>query len=480
MFRQENRRQLWLGVFTGVGALLAMVLLIQTVSSYVYVSGNLLTQEGLRTASRRLTSIERRLRMADTAQSAELDGILEQARVEWSDRISWLRLLGPEGVVLASDGVATGEPLSFDDLRRAMIEDRPVYETRETSEGRVLVTVSPVRLEQSGPGPAFALLEIGVDVENVADGFVYLRTNLVIGVAAALALLVTLVVIKLRFPHYLRGKQLESQMELARSVQKNLLPTSQLKTALAEVSAECRPASHVGGDFYDVFETDRGRLAFMLGDVSGKGIAAAPLMGFIHGAAQASAWTESRDDHESATRRLNDLLYRKTTADRFISMFWASFDPSTSRLGYVNAGHLPAIVVRPRDGKWESVRLCEGGPVLGVVPNSNYLQGEITLGPDDLLIVYSDGIAEAENASSEEFGEARIIAAAQRHWPDSTSAVRDAILSDVGAFSGRREDDQTLIVLRFSGAAERVGQSSVNVQTAEGSRPPRPAMTVTY
>jgi sigma-B regulation protein RsbU (phosphoserine phosphatase) len=161
-------------------------------------------------------------------------------------------------------------------------------------------------------------------------------------------------------------------------------------------------------------------------------------------------------------------------------MFWASFDPSTSRLGYVNAGHLPAIVLRPRDGKWESLRLREGGPVLGVVPNSSYLQGSIVLGPEDLLIVFSDGIAEAENASGEEFGEARIIAAAGRSGADSPAAVRHAILSDVGTFAGRPEDDQTLVVLRFSSAVETVGQSSVNVQTAEGSRPPRPAMTVTY
>ena len=82
------------------------------------------------------------------------------------------------------------------------------------------------------------------------------------------------------------------------------------------------------------------------------------------------------------------------------------------------------------------------------MPNSTYVQGGIVLEPDDILIVYSDGIAEAENESREEFGETRIIAAARRHWPDS---VRDAILSDVRSFSGRHEDDQTLIVLRFAG-----------------------------
>jgi hypothetical protein len=464
---------MWFGVFMAFGTVLALVLFIQTVSSYVYVSGNLVTQEGLRTATRRLTSIERRIRVSDAGNHEDLGSILEQARLEWADRISWLRLLGPDGTVLAADGIATGRPLSFDDLRQAMIEQRPVYEMRETDEGRVLVTVSPVRLgglddrEGSGPASALALLEIGVDVQNVADGYVYLRANLVIGVAAALALIVTLLLIKLRFPHYLRGKQLESQVELARNVQKNLLPTAQLETDLADVSAECRPASHVGGDFYDVFETDRGRLALMLGDVSGKGIAAAPLMGFIHGAAHASAWTESRFDHETATRRLNDLLFRKTAADRFISMFWASLNPATSRMGYVNAGHLPALLIRPRRGDLETVRLCDGGPVLGVVPGSNYSQGEVEVGPGDMLVVFSDGIAEAEDGSNEEFGEGRILNAVKRLWSEPTGVIRDTILREVREFAGgKTADDQTLIVLRFANVPEPRVREQESTRTA--------------
>jgi sigma-B regulation protein RsbU (phosphoserine phosphatase) len=298
------------------------------------------------------------------------------------------------------------------------------------------------------------LLEVVVDVDSLFAGFVYLRANLVIGVSAALALLGTLLLIRLRFPHYLRGKQLEIQVEMARRVQADLLPTSQPRSREADIASICQPAWHAGGDFYDAFDTDGDRLALILGDVSGKGIAAAPLMGFIHGAAHASAWTESGYDHETASRRLNDLLFRKTALDRFVSMFWGYFDRDASMLRYINAGHLPALLLRGGPLGVETTRLTEGGPVLGVVPGASYTQGTVQVEPGDVLLVFSDGIAEALNAADDEFGEKRIIDAAVHAWRGSAEDIRDRVVSEVRAFTRGREanDDRTLVVMRFEHA----------------------------
>ena len=455
MFRKDNRRQIWFGAFVAGGVVLGLILLAQTVSTYVYVSGNLVTQEGLRDAERYMASAQRMIRRAEATDAVRLTSVLTDLREESAGHIVWMRLVEPGGSVVASSGMPTGEPLSFSSLRETMRDRGVFYETRETPDGPVLVTVSPIRLDapEAGiPGSDLALLEVAVDLDQLAAGFVYLRANLVIGVSAALALLGTLLLIRLRFPHYLRGKQLEVQVELARTVQADLLPKSKLISRDAEIAADCQPAGHVGGDFYDVFETDNGQLALMLGDVCGKGIAAAPLMGFIQGAAEASPWTESSYDHETASRRLNALLYKKTAAERFISMFWAYFDRDGSKLNYVNAGHLPALRMRMGASGIEATRLCEGGPVLGVVPGAGYSQGQVDIDPGDVLVVFSDGIVETENGSEREFGESGILQAVADEWYGSVEDIRSRIMDNVRQFSGNRpaDDDRTLIVLRFS------------------------------
>jgi hypothetical protein len=466
--RSSRKKQVWFGVFLAGGLTLALILLAQTVSTYLYVSGNMVTQAGLRDAEDRLRSAERMIRRVDGTDRAQVASVLDQVQAESGERVMWLRLVRPDGTVVAWSGEPEGEPVSFSSLRRSMDDRGAFYETREAIEGKALVTVSPIRLNESdGPfSGGFALLEIAVDLDGLAAGFVYLRANLVIGVSASLALLGTLLLIWIRFPNYLRGKQLESQVEIARTVQSDLLPISNQVSADADVSAVCQQAGHVGGDFYDLFETERRRLAMILGDVAGKGIAAAPLMGFIHGATHASAWTESSYDHEGASRRLNDLLCRKTAAERFVSMFWAYFDTDDSTLRYVNAGHLPALLLRRGSTGVETRRLGEGGPVLGVLPGAAYTQGDVDIEPGDVLVVFSDGIAEASNALDEEFGELRIARAVQDAWEDSAEDIRNRILFEVREFSANDDaaDDRTLIVIRFAHASRaKAGEEAVAV-----------------
>jgi serine phosphatase RsbU (regulator of sigma subunit) len=458
-------RQIWFRVFIVGGVLLGIVLLVQTVATYVYVSGNLVIDEALADAERRAMSLERSLWRVDPAEPAAVESVLADSLEDWNEAVGWLRLRSQSGDVLAESGAVAGNGLlPLDAMRPRPGEEREerYHEIRSTDPGTVLVTAVGLRTsrfprmsgrfgqsEDDLPRPAW--VEIALDLDNVSAAFSPLRRNLVIGVSAAIALLGMVLLIGLRFPQYLRGKQLEGQIELARAVQGNLLPHPVRQARDAEIAADCTPVSQVGGDFYDILDLPGGQLGLMLGDVSGKGVSAAPLMGFIHGAVHASSWTDSPRDHERATARLNDLLHRKTAMDRFVTLFWGYFDRGADRFRYVNAGHCPPLVFRAHTGGNVRVRLEDGGPVLGALPGVEYRQGEVSLDDGDLLVMCSDGILEAANAEGEEFGEARLLAPIRRHWGESPSRIRDAILGDLADFRNGTEpaDDQTLVVVRF-------------------------------
>jgi sigma-B regulation protein RsbU (phosphoserine phosphatase) len=260
-------------------------------------------------------------------------------------------------------------------------------------------------------------------------------------------------VIGLRFGHYMRGKQFEQQLELARRVQNDLLPSDSPVCEGLDFAANCLQASQVGGDFYDVFEAEDGQVALVLGDVSGKGLAAALLMGVIHGAVRSSQWTGSSVRHEDSLSKLNQLLCAKTANERFASLFSCYFDPETALLHYINAGHLPPLLV----SRGEVQRLGEGGPVLGLLTEATYRQGKVAVEPGDVLVMYSDGILEAQRADEEEFGEERILRIICESRDKSPNEICHAILAGVRSFLGNDapHDDQTLLVVRLEPAFQR-------------------------
>jgi sigma-B regulation protein RsbU (phosphoserine phosphatase) len=145
----------------------------------------------------------------------------------------------------------------------------------------------------------------------------------------------------------------------------------------------------------------------------------------------------------------------KTAQERFVSLFWCFFDRQGSRLRYINAGHLPPLLIRAgagrNTGKPTVIRLDDGGPVLGLLPGMRYRQAEVQAEHGDLLVVFSDGILEAANSHDEEFGEARVIASVERQFDRPPGEICSAILADVKAFLGREspQDDQTLLVIRL-------------------------------
>jgi phosphoserine phosphatase RsbU/P len=271
---------------------------------------------------------------------------------------------------------------------------------------------------------------------------------------AALAPLISLAIIALRLRSYLAGRKLEQEIEIARSVQRDLLPPPQCEFEEFEIAGHYVPVAGVSGDFYDAFAVSGDRVAFIVGDVAGKGIPAALLMGVLHGAVRASVWTPSRRDHEDATRQINQLLCERTSTARFTTMFWAYFDSHAKRLKYINAGHCPPILLKA-GRRGPALRLFSGGPVLGLRSNAGFEQGSVRLDPGDRLILYSDGIVEATNAAGEEFGEGRLVAALREDREDTADGLRDHILTALSLFTGSAvpQDDRTLVVAVYIGSA---------------------------
>jgi sigma-B regulation protein RsbU (phosphoserine phosphatase) len=298
-------------------------------------------------------------------------------------------------------------------------------------------------------------VEIAIVPESVSASFASLRWNLIVGVVASLTLMTALILLAVRFPHYLRGQQIERELNLARRVQADLLPSAETISPYVDFSAECISAWQVGGDFCDVFHVAEDRTALVLGDVSGKGISAALLMALIHGAIHSVSWTRSTQDHVSASRQLNALLCQKTASERFTSLFWGYFDPQRSTIQYINGGHLPPLLLRKVNDELEIHRLETGGPVMGLLPGANFQQGEEFVAPGDLLVAFSDGVVEATNPEGEEFGDKRLLSVIKEFWDASATDVRNAIHARLKGFTGDTPivDDQTLIVVRFKHSA---------------------------
>jgi len=442
-------------VAIALGLLLGLGLLVETVETYRYVSGNLIRQEAQKEAQRKTIALERAARAAKATEADDFAPILDELRHESSRQIGWTRLVSFEGVEITRSGTPVGESFSAAQIHQALDKHAPLTDIRETESGRVLVVMQPIRVGRP------TMSEMAIYLDSVSVSFGLLRQHLIVGCLAAFALLAAMIVIGLRFGHYMRGKQLEQQVDLARSVQKDLLPSANAVGEGIDFAADCVQASQVGGDFYDVFEVEDGRSALVLGDVSGKGLPAALLMGVIHGAVRSSAWTGSALDHEESSCRLNRLLCAKTAHERFASLFSCYFDPQSARLQYVNAGHLPPLLVsQDEQGSLDVRRLEEGGPVLGLLPFARYTQSEVSVQPGDLLVLYSDGILEAQGANEEEFGEERILKAIRDNWTQSPDAICAAILADMRHFLNGQapHDDQTLLVVRLEPAGRRQPQ----------------------
>ena len=245
------------------------------------------------------------------------------------------------------------------------------------------------------------------------------------------------------------------EMEFARQVQSRLFPQRFPILRTLEYAGGCAPARQVGGDYYDFLELRPGRLALVLADIAGKGVSGALLMANLQ-ANLRSQYALALNDIPQLLSSVNRLFYENTSDSSYATLFFADYDDTTRRLRYVNCGHLPPLVLRgsgsPRNGKDANLKVERLGPtstVLGLFEEWECNVAEMSLNPGDTLLLYTDGVTEATDASGEEFGEARLVEAFCSHHNLSAQPLLDSIIHAVQTLSDEEQaDDITLVVAR--------------------------------
>lgn len=244
-------------------------------------------------------------------------------------------------------------------------------------------------------------------------------------------------------------RRLRTELDTAREIQRQLLPTGAREVPGLDLAAAYVPAHELGGDFYDFLPYGQGRLGFTLGDVSGKGTAAA-----LYGSLAIGTVREIVVDHACEPACMLALLNQRLVGarldSRFIAMLFAVYDASTRKLTLANAGGPYPLLVR--DGEVQAIRL-EGVP-LGLIPDTVYDETTIDLVPGDVILFASDGILESTNADHEEFGPERLTTLLSTISPrNSAREIADRILAETDGHSGAGiapHDDRTLVVLRVT------------------------------
>ena len=295
----KRQRFGWFKAALATGFLLGVVLLVESSLTYRYVTRHLIYDHLNWQAGQHLSLLETRARRLKIETNEQLRDLLGEISEERIGQIAWFRIADAQGRVLAETGKPHGRGIARETTQRLVRGlAHSVSEIRGTPDGDVLVVALPLqyRLKNQQPvtnqgsaepgQPPSNVAEIAVAMSGTDALFGALRNNLAISAASAVALLVSMAIVFMRLPGYLRGRDLEEQLTLARTVQQRLLPAQWPACGQLEFAAKCLPAYQVGGDYYDVFPAQNGQIALVLGDVSGKGLPASLLMAHLHGATQ--------------------------------------------------------------------------------------------------------------------------------------------------------------------------------------------------
>ena len=238
-------------------------------------------------------------------------------------------------------------------------------------------------------------------------------------------------------------ERIKRELELGRQIQHDMLPQGPLRFGLTEIKGVSVPAKEVGGDFFNYFSLTDGRIALLVGDVSGKGVGAALLMANI----QASLRTRLAlgQDLDAIAREIDVDIEGNTPGPIYATLFVGIFNPATRELRYVNAGHNPQYILRTT-GALE--RMSSSGLPVGLLAGRGYAEARVQLAAGDLLFFYTDGCVEAENEAGEMFGaeklESLLVSAA---GADDLLARVETVLAE---YRGTREpfDDATMMVVK--------------------------------
>ena len=266
-----------------------------------------------------------------------------------------------------------------------------------------------------------------------------------------------------------KEQHIEDELAIARDIQQSLLPSSQLSSVARklDVSGLQIPAKFVGGDLYDFYERDS-KLFFCIGDVSGKGVPAALLMAIAHSLFRTLSASDDRPEH--IMQALNASISENNPDIMFITMFLGIMDLSTGKISYCNAGHNPPIVIQ--NGKAQYLD-SEPSLLLGVDAGAKYTVHEMTLAPGDTLLLYTDGLTEAENIQKELFGEARALDAAVAISAMTAQEQLAQMHERVSQFVDQAEqsDDLTLLSIRHTPAEDSTLTLTNDIQELERLEP---------
>jgi sigma-B regulation protein RsbU (phosphoserine phosphatase) len=246
-------------------------------------------------------------------------------------------------------------------------------------------------------------------------------------------------------------ERLEREQQVASEIQQRFLPAAAPQLEGWELQGISFPCYEIGGDYYDFIRREDGKLIVALGDVSGKGTAAALLMSSLHAAIHAHA--ETHNSIVETISAVNRYLVESIPANRFVTLFYGELDPKAGVLTFLNAGHNPPLIVHA-GGTME--QLAAGGLPLGIMEGAEFREGKTQLRAGDVLVIYSDGVSEAVNPSGEEFGPTRLYEVVARNLDATAGGIRDRIESALTKFcqGTPAADDITLVIVKRSAEAE--------------------------
>ncbi|TFB10083.1 hypothetical protein E3V36_04800 [Candidatus Marinimicrobia bacterium MT.SAG.2] len=246
------------------------------------------------------------------------------------------------------------------------------------------------------------------------------------------------------FKESLERQRLQEELNIAREIQQGLLTSDFNIGSEWKVHGKNVASLEVGGDYFDVIKLEDGRVALVIADVSGKGAGASLLMSNVQASLRALINIES--DLGLLVRRINEILYENTTADKFVTFFVAVLDPISRKLTYCNAGHNPPLRFSETG---EVTTLEEGGLIIGMMPGVEYETETIEIVKGDKIVMYTDGITEAEDKEEVEYGEKRLIDHIKRNLQLSPEELLGSIVDDVNnhAVDLSSQDDVTLLIL---------------------------------
>ena len=239
-------------------------------------------------------------------------------------------------------------------------------------------------------------------------------------------------------------ERLERELEIAAQIQHALMPQGEHSGGFFEVAGAAIPCRAIGGDFFDYLELEDRGLGVALGDVSGKGPAAALLTAAVQGMFTLEAANAGGPAVTLTT--INRGLNRRNLQSRFVTMFFGVLS-ADGRLVYCNGGHNAPVLL----GRGAASRLETGGTILGLFEKASYEQETLTLESGDTLVVFSDGISDAQNPAGEDYGEDRLIACLEDNRDAAPAAMRETLLASVRAFASTatQSDDMTVLILRY-------------------------------